>query len=114
MRLDKASPSGARTVGTPVISIGTIELCADRSDQRQLLIVLFAEEHTRRRDDVEQFQDDGAYTVEVSRPMRTAQNVRETRDGDQRVAVAAVRIHFAFAWCEQYVSVVFEQCGVVM
>ena len=68
LRLDSASPSGSRTVGTISSADGHVEVGDHPPQDRDLLGVLLAEVRDVGRDDVEQLGHDGADAGEVAGP----------------------------------------------
>ncbi len=80
-----------------------IELSGHAPDHHQLLVVLGTKDGDVRLHHIEQLGDDGGDAAEVSRSAGTAQDVRQNRDLDEGLAVAAVRIHFGFSRRKQTV-----------
>ena len=67
----------SRTVGTPIISIGKIQIAHHPSNDRQLLKILLAENRRIRCKECEKFRHDRADAAKMSGPRFAAERVRE-------------------------------------
>ena len=93
LRLDSASPSGSRTVGTPTTPTPRSRSCGHPPDQRQLLVVLLAEVRAAGPHQVEELGHDGEHAGEVPGPDRALEHVAERARARRRPGPSAVRVH---------------------
>ena len=70
-----ARPSASRTVGTPTISTPKSRSAHHAPDDRELLVVLLAEDGDVRPDRVEELRHHGGDAAEVARPVRAAERL---------------------------------------
>ena len=88
MRLDIASPSGSRTVGTATTRDREVEVAAHPPDEQQLLGVLLPEVRRAAPGQVHELADDREHAVEVPRPGLALEHVAERAGGDAHARVA--------------------------
>ena len=79
LRLERASPSGSRTMGQPTTSTGQRQVGGHAPHHRQLLEVLRAEVGPARAGDGEQLGHHGGHAVEVARARRALPARRSRR-----------------------------------
>ena len=79
-RDDSASPSGSRTVGQAMTSVGDRQVARHLADDHDLLGVLLAEVGVLRADQVEQDRDDRRHAIEVAGPGRALERPRDRPD----------------------------------
>ena len=89
-RDESARPSGSRTVGQAMTSVGDRQVACHPADDHHLLGVLLAEVGVLGADQVEQDRDDGRHAVEMARPRGALERPRDRPDADDRVEAGRI------------------------
>ena len=90
MRDESARPSGSRTVGQAMTSVGMRQVARHLADDHHLLGVLLAEVGVLGADQVEQDGDDRGDAIEVARPRGALERPGDRADRHGRVEARRV------------------------
>ncbi|GAA3118072.1 hypothetical protein GCM10020001_042500 [Nonomuraea salmonea] len=92
MRLDRARPSGSRTVGGAEDLDGQVEVGDHAADERELLGVLLPEDREVGLHQVEQLEHDRQHAVEVPRARGPLDDAAHLAGGDGDLAVGRIHV----------------------